>query len=245
MRLVLSTVITLAALAYAYLVPGAESYALAPFILPLAAGALGAGIKAIPNAAEIENNKRLRELRGLKEDGMFGLSASERADLGGALFDPVSNQAAQTQAQNEQFLAAQGDGANTAAAIQGLTEGTQRVLGGAAESAAYQIEDLDRQRAAEQEQELQNRIDYKANDQEQIRKQLLNDISGVASEAGEAMGGEIGFEMGTKVPQSSVSDQLRNANVANALQADALAELLATPEGQAQIMQIINMVGGR
>lgn len=128
--------------------------------------AIAAASQAVPTAQERENSKRLKELQRQQERGQLGLSGKERSVLEQGLLSPVKAAAREQRLRTGQQLAASGNVQPTDILRAGQM--SEQNVGQAAMSASQTIQEEDLRRQRAQKQEIEDRLAFKAGEQDKI-----------------------------------------------------------------------------
>lgn len=142
---------------------------------------------AVPNKYDRENKAELERLRGLQAAGRLGLDDQEQQILERQQLDPVRAMAGEGQLRDEAMMASMG---NQSAAMQNAAmERGRAAVAEQARRAGLNIAEADLARKRQQEREIQERVAYQAQKQDQRREFLSQALAGIAEPLGTAMAG--------------------------------------------------------
>lgn len=137
----------------------------------------------VPTAQDVENGRRIRELRRMKEQGELGLTGSERQMAIAERLNPVAAFAREARLDREAAVASQG-GTTSAANLTRLNREEDRTIADASYRAGADIDALHRQKVADQLAELDSRIASKGQRQGEILQAASERIGEVAPVVG-------------------------------------------------------------
>lgn len=193
--------------------------------------AVSFALEAMPTAQDIENNRRVRELKKMRDEDRLGLSGGERRAATAERMNPVAALAAESRMRTEGAMAAAGGGMSAADITRAQRE-EQRLVAEQARRAGAEIDALDRQRAAEQLKELDSRIAYKGARQGQLLQSAVSRIDRVSQQAGRMAAGQVPEELDLGALQARYPDRwervLEMLNKASPAQRKHLLQLMET-----------------
>lgn len=205
-------------------------------MLPAAAaiGAAQLAVSAIPTKSDIERNKELARLQGLKDKGELGLTGGERAAYESAYMDPVKAQQGELGMRQEAQMAASGQ--TSGGQLARAQQMEQQNLAKAGQVAGRAIQQADVEKVKEQE----TKIDQLIADKAQKQRSLLDMAAGNIGAVGMAAGKNAAYAEYTKQLSPVIEGKLRDAGITDPGEIDDVLKALQTPEG----MALMGKLGG-
>jgi hypothetical protein len=203
------------------------------FALSAGLGAAQAGIGAISTAQDKQNKEQLAELERRKDAGELGFDAEEQQLMERMQLDPVRSIATQQTREREAMQASMGD-ARSAADLARIDANVQKGVQEQFRKAGLEIAKGSLDEKRRELQELEGRIAYKGQRQQQRIDSVTQALAGIGTGMGQVMAGRA-------VPKLDI-EKLKDAGFENE-QITALVAQAADADTPAKISRMNRLLG--